>query len=166
MRAYKVFLIVKVGRNTDHCGLFFETDIDRKGTIVHVTGGGRAGMRLQRQTESALDATWDDNRKDHIGWVMEEKFPKVWNVVRLVPPPGRKGARSRTAREWTDQVTRALQTQGVMENSRESEATVHEETERNRGAEAREGGERAEGERRRMDIGTREEDESEVSEEE
>ncbi|OAA77933.1 hypothetical protein LEL_04756 [Akanthomyces lecanii RCEF 1005] len=128
MRAYKVFLIVRVGRNASHTGLFFETAIDHRGTIVHVSGNGRDGMRLHRYTESALDSTWDDNRKDHIGWVMEVKLEKVWNVVRTIPPPGKPGARSRTPREWTDLVMRALQRQGVMENTRENEATVHEET--------------------------------------
>lgn len=128
MRAYKVFLIVRSGRSTYQTGLFFETAIDRRGTIVFVSGNGRDGMHLHRYTESALDSTWDDNRKDHIGWVMEVKLEKVWNVVRTVPPPGKPGARCRTPREWTELVMRVLQRQSVMENTRENEATVYEET--------------------------------------
>ncbi|KAM3508480.1 hypothetical protein MY11210_006721 [Beauveria gryllotalpidicola] len=172
MRAYKVFLIVKTGRNADQCGLFFETSIDRRGTIVQVTGGGRGGMRLQRQTETALDArTWDDARKDHVGWVMEARFQRVWDVVRLVPPPGKRDAKSKTAREWTELVTRELQAHGVMENSRESEATVHEETETeseesDEGEGEREGVEEEQGEPLRLGIVPRVEDDEEISEEE
>ncbi len=125
MRAYKVFLIVKAGRNTNRTGLFFETDIEERGMIVQVVDG-RDGMRLQRYTDNALDSSWDDRRKDHIGWVMEVKFEKVWNVVRAILPPGRSGAQCKTAREWTDLVMQMLQKQGVMENTRENEATVHE----------------------------------------
>ncbi|PMB68191.1 hypothetical protein BM221_006368 [Beauveria bassiana] len=169
MRAYKVFLIVKTGRNADQCGLFFETSIDRRGTIVQVTGGGRGGMRLQRQTETALDArTWDDARKDHVGWVMEARFQRVWDVVRLVPPPGKRDAKVKTAREWTELVTRELQAQGVMENSRENEATVHEETESEESEEDEgEPVEEEQGEPLRLGIVPRVvEEESEISEEE
>ncbi|KAM3442967.1 hypothetical protein NHJ13734_002111 [Beauveria thailandica] len=151
MRAYKVFLIIKTGRNANHCGLFFETSIDRRGTIVQVTGGGRGGMRLLRQTETALDArTWDDARKDH------------------VPPPGKRNAKSKTAREWTELVTRKLQAQGVMENSRENEATVHEETETESDEDEGEAErvEEEQGEPLRLGIVPRVEEESEVSEEE
>lgn len=175
MRAYKVFLIVKAGRNTDQCGLFFETAIDRRGTILQVTSAGRGVMRVQRQTESALDTTWDDNRKDHIGWVMEEKFAQIWAVVRRVPPPGKTALGCRTAREWTERVLQMLQARGVMENSRESEATVHQgESEEEEETEEEDGETREEQRRpvqdtrrlRQQIFVTREEPESEVSEEE
>ncbi|KAM3547141.1 hypothetical protein MY1884_009714 [Beauveria asiatica] len=167
MRAYKVFLIVKTGRNANHCGLFFETSIDRRGTIVQVMGGGRGGMRLLRQTETALDArTWDDARKDHVGWVMEARFQRVWAVVRSVPPPGKRNAKSKTAREWTELVTRKLQAQGVMENSRENEATVHEDTGTESDEDEGETVEEEQGEPLRLGIVPRVEEESEVSEEE
>lgn len=130
MRAYKVFRIVKCGNQYDHHALFFETEIDRRGTILQVTGSLRPGMRVQRAERTALDRSWDTTRRTHIGWVTEEKYERVWRVANTVPPPRKTppppphpmSLLSSTARpwcksaeEWTTEVANTLVTQGVME---------------------------------------------------
>lgn len=130
MISYKVFRIIEYQSNNSgdsyHHSLFVETDLNGHGYMMHVTGRPWNGMRAERKPAGPPDG-WSLNvlERDHVGWIAEHKYPRMWLLISSIPTPRRQHlARPgyfdgpRDSGDWTAEAVRLLEYEGLMEKDK------------------------------------------------